>query len=228
MIMELMEQIVDEVSYAGLVRKQSDIGRLFPTFKDRVRAVGNHGGVRLVDMKPLVWSFKVTSGTKPGVRYDVHFKFKDIKPIIRQSVEDMKNWKQDRSGVDMRKLAIDVMFDANLQVFCSCPADLYYGGHYIRTHIGAKYTRPENRPPNKRNPKQYGAYCKHVALVMEVLPMYSGTIASWLRRFYSRDIERVENVVKRNLPKEDKPTESVFAVGASPVVAIIEGGLYYA
>jgi len=227
-MIELMDQIIDEVTYSQLARRQSDIGRLFPTFKDRVRAVGGRGGVRLVDMKPQVWSFKVTSGTKPGVRYDVHFKFENLKPVVRESVGKLRNWKQDRSGVDLRKLAIDVMFNSDLKAFCSCPADLYYGGHYIRTRMGAKYTRPERRPPNKRNPRQYGAYCKHVALVMEVLPMYSGTIASWLRRFYSRDIERAEAAVRRDMPQDNEPTESVVAVGASPVDILNEEGVCYA
>lgn len=78
----------------------------------------------------------------------------------------------------------------------NCPADLYYGGQYIRTQRKAKYTDPENRPPVIRNPKQYGAYCKHTQLVMDVLPMYGGTMARYLATEYEKQVEKFEKRAK--------------------------------
>lgn len=81
----------------------------------------------------------------------------------------------------------------------NCPAFLYYGPSYIlgRPKYDAKYTDPEHRPPNKRNPKQYGAVCKHYTNVLKALPFYVGTIAKWLRDFYARDIAGYEKEAMR-------------------------------
>ena len=181
---------LDEATLGDIHRKQRSVKMLFPTFDDRVKNVQLMGGVRLKEMDDDNWHFKVHSGTKKDVWYDCTLHFKDIQDQLEKFVKDRRLWVDDKSRVDLRKLAAAFIDGVNVQVFCSCPAFLYYGSSYIlgRPQYDAKYTDPENRPPRKRNPKQYGAVCKHYHNVMKALPFYTTTIAKWLRDFYARDI----------------------------------------
>lgn len=76
----------------------------------------------------------------------------------------------------------------------NCPADLYYGPEYIRSKdkYRAQYGEPENRPPHVRNPKEYGAMCKHLQVLMRVLPFYKSTMANWLKREHGDVIQQAE------------------------------------
>lgn len=76
----------------------------------------------------------------------------------------------------------------------NCPADLYYGGQYIRSKdkYKANYGDKEDRPPVQRNPKEYGSYCKHLTVFMKVMPFYKSDIAKWLKDNYSEVITKEE------------------------------------
>lgn len=189
---------VDEATLNNLQRKQRTISWLFPPFSDRVKKVGDMGGIRLKSVDDDNWNFKVHSGTKKDVWYDVVIHFKDTKETLDKLVRDRGMWVKDRSRIDLRRLAEKFINEVNVQTFCSCPADLYWGGHYIRglPRYDAKYTKPEHRPPRKNNPKQYGAYCKHTSALMKTLPFYTQTVAKWLRDFYSDDIQEIEKKAK--------------------------------
>jgi hypothetical protein len=206
-VKEKADQLI-EATYADVDRKQRSINQLFPTFPKRVNAVASHGGIRLVSTRGNLWKFKLHSGTVAGKEYDGIVKFPNLKNMIIDKVKNPELWNKEHSAIDHRKLAADILFDVDLELFCSCPADLYWGGHYIRTHRfdrNAKYSRPENRPPEKRNPHQYGALCKHLQLLMNQLPMYSPTLAAQLKDKYGDLIKDLENQAK---PKEQpKPKE---------------------
>lgn len=81
----------------------------------------------------------------------------------------------------------------------NCPAYLYWGPAYILTHMrgNAKYTRPERRPPDIRNPRQHGAICKHGQVLLDVLPFHGQTMAGQLNKHWRQVIQRAENAVKR-------------------------------
>jgi len=81
----------------------------------------------------------------------------------------------------------------------NCPADKYYGGHYIRSldKYNAKQGDKETRPPKERNPKQYGMYCKHLQNLMKVLPFYTDTMMRWLDDFYSDEIRTFEEQTRK-------------------------------
>ena len=190
-------QNIFELAYGELLRKQRSINRLFPSFDDRVKKLKDVGGIRLHSTTPGTWQFKVASNSRPGHRYDTYLHWKNIEPVLKNKVKDMRLWKKDKSGVDLRKLAIEVMFATDLEVNCSCPADLYWGGQYIRTQKRAKYTNPENRPPETRNPKQYGAMCKHLQLVFDLLPFYASTMSSYLSKTYGDNIEDAEEDARK-------------------------------
>ena len=185
-----------EYTLGNMMTKQKSITSLFPTFYDRVGKVADNGGVKLFRMKPGLWTFKVTSGTTPGVRYNDYVKFIDPEKTLRRLVHDKNNWKTDKSGIDYRKLAVEFLFRSDLKVNCSCPADLYYGGQNIRTKKNAKYTKPEHRPPKQKNPQEYGVGCKHLQLVMDTLPFYGGKMATYLKKYYSQDIAKYEAEIK--------------------------------
>ncbi len=152
---------IDEASLSDLQRKQRTITWLFPTFHDRVSRIQDMGGLRLTSVDDDNWDFKVHSGTKKDVWYDCVIHFKNIPETLAKYVRDKRLWVSDKSRIDLRKLAGKFISGVNVQTFCSCPADIFYGGHYIRgkPQYDAKYTNPEHRPPRKRNPNQYGAYC---------------------------------------------------------------------
>ena len=81
----------------------------------------------------------------------------------------------------------------------NCEAFQFYGPAYILSlsKYNAKYTRRERRPPVIRNPKQYGAVCKHMHLVLLELSTMANKMAQHLRKFYVNDIKRYEGQVGR-------------------------------
>jgi len=195
---------INEDTYKQATRKQKSITRLFPPFYDRVKAVANNGGVKLEDVDigkgklPDTWHFKIASGTKPDLDYDVVIKLKDIDKVIERYAKNSKYWNKAKTKLDLRKIGKEMLYAPEIEVKCSCPADLYYGGQYIRTQRGANYGEPENRPPKIRNPKQYGFGCKHLQLLFDVWPFYSGTMASYLKKYYGNIIDKTENESRKN------------------------------
>ena len=150
-----------EASIRDLKRKQRTISWLYPTFQDRVNKIGDMGGLRLTNTDDDNWDFKVHSGTKKDTWYDCVIHFVNVKDTLKKLVMNRRLWTINKERVDLRKLASEFVETVNVQTFCSCPSDLYSGFHYIRglPRYDAKYTNPEHRPPKKRNPRQYGAYC---------------------------------------------------------------------
>lgn len=189
---------IKEATLKQLQRKQKSINKLFPTFPDRVKKVADNGGLRLRDTNEDTWFFKVHSGTEAGKTYDAVVHFKELNWTLEKLVKDRRLWIADKSRVDMRKLAAKFFSLADVEILCSCPAFQYYGPAYIlsKDRYDAKYTRDELRPPRKRNPKQYGAYCKHYANVMKVLPFYKSTLAKWLKDFHADEIKKFEEEAK--------------------------------
>ena len=187
-----------EIGFAGLQRKQQTITKLFPSFPDRVKKIASAGGLRLKSTDEEKWTFKVHSGTQDDVWYDIYILFKNIPTTLEKLVMDRRLWVTDRSKVDMSKLAREFLNTADVQISCSCPADLYYGGHYIRSlgKYDAKYSDKELRSPKEKNPRQYGAYCKHLENVMKVLPFYATTASRWLANFYGDEMSEYEEKAK--------------------------------
>jgi len=190
MFSQLVESIIQEINFNAVMRKQASIGRLFPTFRQRVRGVADAGGVTLIEMLPETWHFSVPSSnkTKNNTDYDVYVRFKNLPEMIKKYASDRRLWNQAETSVDLRKLAAEVINSVDIETSCACPATLYWGQDYIRTQRQAQYGDQENRPPNVRNPRQLGSLCKHGALVFEVLPAYTTTFASFLKKFWSEEV----------------------------------------
>ena len=193
MFSNLFQKIV-EATFSDIKRKQKSITSLFPTFGKRVQAIGQKGGVRLRDVQDDVWNFKVHSGTKKNTWYDIVVHFKNVAKVLARVAKDRRLWLTSKKRVDYTKLAQAFLDKADIQLSCTCPAQLYYGGDYVlsKDKYDAKYGDKEKRPPKVRNPKEYGAHCKHVQAVFKVLPFYQNTAAKWLRDFYSDEIKAIE------------------------------------
>jgi len=185
--------ILQELNYNGIMRKQASINKLFPTFGQRVDALASLGGVTLVEKMPETWHFKVPSSKGDGVKYDIYVRFVNIEETIKKYASDRRLWNKAETRVNLNLLAQEVLNNVDIETDCACPADLYWGGEYIKTQRSAQYDHPENRRPKKRNPKEYGMLCKHAELVFEVLPMFVGTFANFLKLYW---IDIIDNSVE--------------------------------
>lgn len=201
-----MKQLL-EFTFNDVARKQRSITSLFPTFFTRVRNVNNKGGVRLVKVEKEKWVFKVHSGTKNTVWYDVIMYFDILPSMIIKYSKDKMLWVKDGSRVDHNKLAKKIFFETDLKMSCSDPSFLYYGFDYILTQRDAKYGDPENRSPDIKNPKQYGAVCKHIQALLNVLPAYLGSFAKFLSIAYKSEITSAENTVKQEAERFSKAAD---------------------
>jgi hypothetical protein len=203
---------LEEQSLSDLIADQGDITQLFPKNPERVKLVGTSGGSRMADSRPPdTWHFKVASASIDGHRYNVYVRFKNIKEEIKTGVGDKDNWKNDGTGVDHRKLAEDILANVDIEVGCSCPADLYWGFKYVRSRGGkdSNYGPPETRAPRVRNPREHGAYCKHIQLMLQTLPFYKGDFAKFLMKFYNVEIGDAEKGMKKKDEKPEKEKKEV-------------------
>jgi len=195
-----------EATLSQIKRKQRSITRLFPDFFTnpiKVKGVIDKGGLRMVSMDGDTWNFKVHSGSEEGLWYKVVIRWKNLVPELQRAVADRRNWNRAKTKVDLKKVAAQLFKKGDVELECSCPADLYWGKHYIRSKdkYQAKYGEPENRSPDIRNPKQYGAYCKHIEALMKALPWYKSTLASQLRKSYAKVIAQAEKKAAKEYGK---------------------------
>jgi hypothetical protein len=202
---------IDELTQAGIVRKQQSITRLFPDFQTKVRGIASKGGLRLVNLTADTWHFKIHSGTQNNLWYDTHLHFKDMNVLLSNLVKDRRLWTKDKKHIDLKKLAKKVMFDADIQTDCSCPAQLYWGGDYILSlsRYDAKFGDRENRPPRIRNPRQFGAVCKHLQNLLNVFPWYVSTTAKWLNDYHKKQIDFLEKESNKEKAKFTKRGEDL-------------------
>ena len=207
----LLNRIV-EATRKDIERKQQSITKLFPKFPERLRAVQDNGGIHLESQDPGVWHFYVASGTEKGLEYHLYVKFLNLKKAIKAGVENRRYWNRKKDKVDRSKLARNILDTVDMQILCECPAAQYWGSNFIlsKDKYNAKYGKKERRPPNIRNPKQYGAVCKHAHLLFRTLPFYHGTFAKYLNEYYGTDIERYEKaeLKKAGKLKKDKEQKS--------------------
>lgn len=208
---------IDEADLVKIKRKQASITKLFPKFPARVRKVQQNGGIQdsayLTAVDPEVWRFKVASGTTLGKSYEIFVKFIKIKPWIHSLTQDKRYWKKGTNEPDLNKIASTIINRADLKLVCSCPAFQYWGPAYIMSlaKYKVKYGDQERRPPRIRNPRQYGAVCKHTHLVLKELPLMVNKFVDFLKAYYKDDIDKYhrqlvnkELKMKREKEKRDK------------------------
>jgi Intein splicing domain len=113
---------INEINFNQIMRKQASIGKLFPTFPSRVRAVAAAGGVTLVEQLPETWHFKVPSSNKSenGVDYDVYCRFVNLEEMINKFAPDRRLWNKAGNFVDYRFLAAEILNAVDIETDCSC------------------------------------------------------------------------------------------------------------
>jgi hypothetical protein len=198
---ELIEATISQVA-----RKQKSITKLFPDFfsnPQKVKGVIDKGGLRMTKMEKDKWEFKIHSGTEEGLWYDAVLRWKNLVPELQRAVADRRNWNKAKTKVNLKKVAAQLFKKGDIELSCSCPAQLYWGGDYIlsKDKYRAKHGDPENRSPDIRNPKQYGAHCKHLQALMKALPFYKSTLASHLKKNYGKVIADAEKKASAELAK---------------------------
>jgi hypothetical protein len=200
-LIDIVKQQLFELKYSEFVQKQKSITKLFPKYPERVQAINANGGIRIIHQFPEVWQFKVASGTKKGVSYTVFLRFKNIKELLAEYVPNKQLWLKSGDGINYNLLAPEIFDKVDIEMGCSCPATLYWGKDFIRTQNKAQWGDGETRPPDIRNPNRYGIACKHGGDVLERLPFYTSTFASFLKSFYSGE---VNELLKKVLEREEE------------------------
>ena len=213
-----------EYTFNNLRVKQRSMGKLFPSFGQRVQAVAANGGVSMREQMPEWWHFEVASGTKAGVKYDVYVQFLNLEEMIRKYAGDRSLWKNDESGPNFQLLAAEILNHVEMRTSCSCPATLYWGTDYIRTQRDAQFGRQEDRAPNIRNPRQYGAYCKHGQNVFDVLPKYTSTFASFLKKYWAGEVSDTVELAKTEYAGVQKAAAALGTAEEERPVAYARGG----
>ena len=186
-----------EVKYKEVADKQKSIVNLFPSFYDRVNKVKEHGGTQLTKTEGEVWTFKVRAGDdarfKRGDVYSVRVFFDGIENSIEEGAKQRGNWTKSGEHLNLSALGAWGINHCDLSFSCNCKASRYWGPNYQRTQVGAELDHDEQRPPDVRNPNQYGINCKHVQNLMDTLQFYSGTFATEiLKKYYSKFILDLE------------------------------------
>ena len=134
--------------------------------------------------------FLVPSQSEPGRFYSDKVEFVDYDKYAK----DFTKSRFERANLIMQ---------GDIKLFCNCPAFKYWGYQYIDTRRKASI-EPENRFPSKRNPKLKGATCKHLNLILKVLPFYNSTLAGYLPKAAAPETKPVKPIppVSTSKPKE--------------------------
>lgn len=143
-----------------------------PSFLSQAQRKAKLTGIRAIGFKPPnTLNFNVNSSEyeKNRIRYVASVLF--------------DGWEQIGSDQELTPIerARMLLWVGDIKLHCTCPAFLYWGFQYMLTVLDSAIY-PEERFPEKRNPKERGIVCKHMARVLEVLPFHSGDIARELRR----------------------------------------------
>jgi len=212
-VRKALNESIQEATLSQLKRKQQSVTKLFPDFysnPDKVPGIARRGGIKMKDMDKDKWEFQIHSGSEDGLWYDAVIKWKNVGPDLERAVMDRRNWTKKKDRVDLNKVSTLLMKKLDVELSCSCPAMLYWGKDYILSQdkYRAKYGEP--RSPDIRNPKQYGAYCKHLTNLQRVLPFYKGTMSQWLKQYYGDVIKKAEDKARK--------VKSRFAAAGSDVI----------
>lgn len=181
-----------ELKYTEIQNKQADIVKLFPSFVDRKKKVKSNGGATLVSQEKGIFEFLVASGTKKGKHYAIRIKFNGIEEAVAQAAKDPNNWTTAKDHLNLTRVATYVLYNTDLQTSSDSPGDQFWGPNYQKTKVDAELDNPENRPPDVRNPGQYGIVGKHLSLVLDRLPLLVSKMAEHLKKFFLPEIVAIE------------------------------------
>jgi len=107
---------------------------------------------------------------------------------------DLVNANVIRSHRDVIGRMKNAIATGDVEVFCSCPAFLYWGYRYICSKLHIGHDIREFRYPRIRNPKLEGSICRHLAQFLIYIPKITNKIASdiWIKKYCKHSLsERI-------------------------------------
>lgn len=187
---------VDEMVYREFTGKEISIKDLFPDWDTRKDEVRGKGGIRLKKQERGLWTFSVHWGRydsdpvgAPGDWYTVHVNFTNLPQLIAKHASDLKIQRKQVQLPDLRKMSLKIMNEVNMKVRCSDKSFVYWGYAYILTRANSIYGPGETRKPKRNNVRLKGVVCKHIGVVFGQFPLYVGTMANYLWKYYRKEIE---------------------------------------
>jgi hypothetical protein len=126
--------------------------------------------------------FNTGSATFPG-------EVTHVQRIIMEDLMDILQ-KKDLRMTLQQKLSF-AMNQGDLRIGCTCEAFLYWGYAYIDTSM--ELVHPfnwEKRRPKIRNPQLRGVICKHLDLVLQVMPFNISSMIKYLKDWGYKDDEK--------------------------------------
>jgi len=130
-----------------------------------------------------------TTGSKFGVsrqEYTQRLRMKELLPALNNILLSRKAAKKPGQAVFKKQAVVDMinkaLLENELELYCSCPAFLYWGFRYIATKKDAAVAKyKETRHPDVRNPKLNGIHCKHMVKAIDAVPFLIARIAQAFR-----------------------------------------------
>lgn len=147
----------------------------------RYNKAAGYKGFSIVDIDTtmLLRDDTITVTCRVGDYYDT-IQLMDVLIWIQMESERNENNQVNTKAVTQALMeAIDAL---EIKVNCTC-GDWQYRFAYQATQLDYKYGKPENRPANITNPKNYGALCKHLTSMLsnkKWLQQVTGTIMDWI------------------------------------------------
>ena len=125
------------------------------------------------DYSPLIKMVRYEGYKNNTLKFFVPNKYNGWNTYVRFSEWDDVIKDTEYNAVESSRL---LLWGANLQLHCGCPAYLFWGMNYILTQKDSAIF-PEDRFPTIRNPHLKGGLCKHLTRTLKVLPFHLGDIA---------------------------------------------------
>jgi hypothetical protein len=130
-----------------------------------------------------------TTGSRFGMsrqEYTQRIRMKELLPALNNIMLSRKAAKKPGQAVFHKQAVVDMinkaLLDNDLELYCSCPAFLYWGFRYIATKNKANIAKyKETRHPDVRNPRLNGIHCKHMSKVIDAMPFLISRIAQAFR-----------------------------------------------
>lgn len=149
----------------------------------RYNKAAGYKGFSIVDIDTtmLLRDDTITVTCRVGNYYDT-IQLMDVLIWIQMESERNENNQVNTKAITAALMeAIDAL---EIKVNCTC-GDWQYRFAYQATQLDYKYGKPENRPANITNPKNYGALCKHLTSMLsnkKWLQQVTGTIMDWIEK----------------------------------------------
>ncbi len=184
------ESLTEEMTRKQLMTKND------PMFLKQSERQKQLPSTRFVDITKDILIFRTWSAehSKNHREYTQRVRMMDLFSLLIEKKKKLKKGKKvDRAFV--YAAAKEALLSGDLEIFCSCPAFLFWGFRFIakRNHALAKHGFKDwpyaknskiNNFPKDRNPTLQGMYCKHMSLVMGALPMILERIATKFTKKY--------------------------------------------